>query len=186
VRMRKTDLQDLYGLHDISMGVQPKRVESGYAIGQLAEQDAEQQGLVYQRFLEMVRALGRNILKWVAYGYTEQRIMGYTNEDKRSVQIVLKSGKDIADATDVDLEIVGRQTYSHMAHMQMMNDAVQSGALTPQAQPQHEHHQPKAPQDQKGKRWESKPGDTTSSPSTRSRWAPFARDRPPRCAVPPS
>ena len=74
----KQDLEDLSGVHDVSLGRLPGTVRSGIAIAELRQSDATNQSDIVDNLQDFLSRSGRKILKLVAENWTTSKLVSVT------------------------------------------------------------------------------------------------------------
>jgi len=111
LQRKKIDLQDIIGMHDVSMAKPPKGVKSGKAIFFLQEQDDTQLGPILARDEEELAVVGEMFLDIVEKYYTEPRLLSTVglNLSYEAKQFLSTWGKDEYDSSDIVMTKGGRR-----------------------------------------------------------------------------
>jgi hypothetical protein len=101
IRSLPAEMQDIFGIHDATQGVLPRRATSGKAISFLVEQDDERHFDPKEDVDRAISKIFRKSLNIMANSYTEQRIKDLIGDDGEIIQRNI-SGQELR-AVDVTI-----------------------------------------------------------------------------------
>ena len=100
IRSLPAEIQDMFGIHDATTGVLPRRATSGKAISFLIEQDDERHFSPKQDIDRAISGAFRKLLNVCANSYSEERVADLIGDDNRIItQKINGSGLRVVDVT---------------------------------------------------------------------------------------
>ena len=96
-------LDDLFSQHEVTRGTNKSDIRSGEMVSILREQDAHGNIPAHAVFEEGLEAFASRVLKRIAKGYSNERILSYTGKEGESELFAFK-GADLRNNTDVSVK----------------------------------------------------------------------------------
>jgi len=128
----KLELDDIMGVHDVSRGMAPANIESGYGISILAEKDSSPIGRLIKESARVFTGVARDVLALYASEVTQQRDL--TIRTSSGPERHKWSGKDLAGQFDVQVPLDAVMPRSQAAQQALADRMVQMGMISNPAQ----------------------------------------------------
>ena len=122
-------IDDLMGVHDVSRGVAPPNVESGFGISILAEQDSTPVGRISKEIARMFSTASTMVLQLMEAEVSETREV--TAAEPGQAPMVTKwSGKDLLGQTTAHVPLEAIVPRNRAAQMKLAQDMMAMGLIT--------------------------------------------------------
>lgn len=128
----KMELDDIMGVHDVSRGMAPANIESGYGVSILAEKDSSPIGKLIKESARVFTGLSRAVLALYAVEATKERETAVVSS--AGPERFKWTGKDLAGQFDVVVPLDAVMPRSQAAQQALADRMVQMGLIQSPAQ----------------------------------------------------
>lgn len=128
----RAEINDIFGIHDVSQAKVPSGIRSGLAISYLQEQDDSQLGPTFALMQEGYAEVGHQLLEIASKFYIEKRLLSITGREYEAEVLEFK-GNMLKGNTDVEVEVGSMMPFSKVARQQFGMDLWKNGIITDRA-----------------------------------------------------